>query len=174
MRALHIRLLLAISVSVLFAYTVFADSRADSANKKRGVTRTIPDDTTTGTAEPTPFCGTSSLLSRDQYPALQGTIVLAICGALVSSILLGSLIVRRQLAQTRELSRFIPIVILGSIITSYAWSAIMAALYPTISYFAPTRREVSSLLLMAVLPLTLVAMYGSAWLTSKLVKTEHR
>jgi ABC-type transport system involved in cytochrome c biogenesis permease subunit len=162
--------LIGVTVLLVSAYSVDADS---SAHRPRlePVTR-VSGEATTGPIEQTLICGTSSLLAQDQYPTLLEAIVLAICGTLASSIWLGWRFARQRRPQSRNLSVFIPLSILGAIITSFAWASLMAARYPTISDLDPTRREVTALLLMGLLPLSLVVICGSSWLTSRRVTTE--
>lgn len=159
-----------VTVLLLVAFFVIAYSSANCMRRE-------PSVITSAEVVPQPrvemfVCGTRSYPSVNQYPPLHLTIILAICGALVSSILLGRLIAKRRLKQTLELRRFIPVVILVVIITSYAWAAIMAANYPTSSYIDPTRREVTSLLLLGLIPLVFIAMFASVAFNGRRASTE--
>ena len=162
--------LIGVTVLLVSAYSVDADSSA--RHPRLELVRRVFCEATAGPIEGTPICGTSSLVAQDQHPTLLEAIVLAICGTLASSIGLGWRFARQRRPQGRNLSVFIPLCILAAIITSFAWASLMAARYPTISDLDPTRREVTALLLMGLLPLSLIVICASSWLTSRLVTTE--
>ena len=165
-----VRVLIYVTVAILSVYSVDADS-SPRRPKQEPVMR-VSGEATTVPIEGTPICGTSGLVAQDRYPTLLEAIVFSICGTLGSSIWLGWRFARQRRPQSRNLSVFIPLCVLGAIITSFAWASLMAARYPTISYIDPTRREVTALLLMGLLPLSLVVICVSSWLTSRLVTSE--
>ena len=161
-----------IGVTVLLVLAYFVDPDSSAHRPRPGLVMRVSGEATTGPIEQAPMCGTSSLPAKDRYPTLLEASVLAICGTLASSILLGWRFARQRRSQSLNLSVYIPLSILGAIITSFAWASLLAARYPTTSYLDPTRREVTAVLLMGLLPLSLAVICGSSWLTSRLVTTE--
>ena len=99
-----------------------------------------------------------------RLPDLPETLIFAVWGSVVSSIILGGLLGRWFTRRNVTRSRSIPTTLLGTIVVVATWSAAMAVSYPTAS---DLREDVTLLLQLVLFPPSLVATTASVWGASR-------